>query len=815
LFEKQLCLGLLAALLAAAPAAQAQDPVPAEEEAPAAQDPSPQPVAQETPPQEAPAQEAPVQETPEQQTPEQETAEQEPALPAARDATRLDTIEVTASKRLKSQRDIPGSVAAIRGVQLESMRAQSMRDYLKLVPGITLIDQGNDQSVPIIRGIASQVGFGFTPQATGIYLDDMPFADLLAPLSLPDINPFDLERVEVLKGPQGTLFGSGALAGAVRYIAQKPNHGVWEGKVYETVSDTRTGGGYAPTSAAAVNVPLFGDAVALRAVGMTRREPGLYDMSATDGNGNTLRDEPNADRLKQNSWRGLASWNVTDELKLSAFYFGQQTHTDDASFPMDFAPFPSPTDYNFGGGNLLATYDFGWGRLLSSTNRLTKHTRSVFHQEFLLSPMEQQNDDEFYNQLIGDVDGFTQELRLSSPEGGDDSGWDWLVGASVMRYTGHIFQYEPLPGPPMPPPERPEDLTTAERANSFLFATVDSEGTEKALFGEATRKLGDHWELTLGARKYATKLIADTVVSGAQIVALTQKAEDVEHFEPTSKGVNPKAAIRYLHNDNVQWYLLAAKGFQFGGVQLNPPVPLFVTSTEQAGFHFAPYKSSDLWNYESGIRTEWLDRRLRFDIGVFYLDWKDLQLTVAIPVQGTDATFGVIANVGRAHSEGVETTLQVIPFPGATWTTNAAWITAVTDVLFDSSAADGGVKPGTRLPGTPKFALSNVFAYEHPLPYFSNWSISPALTHTHVGEAPDEIRPNGTMLGYDTLDARLALLKTDSRYLPELSFGVNNLTDVKGTTYHQQVDAATNDNVFHLVHFTQPRTAVLSLSFKY
>jgi len=734
--------------------------------------------------------------------------------PTSEGAVELDRIEVTAGKRIKAQRDMPASVGAIKGADLEAMRAQGMRDYLKLIPGVSFVDQGDDTSVPIIRGIASQTDFGFTAQTTGLYLDDMPFADLTGPRSMPDLNPFDMERIEVLKGPQSTLFGSGALAGAVRYIAQKPVHGIWQGKAYVLSSEERGGGGKAQTMAGALNAPLFGDAIALRAVGLRREDPGLYDRGATDNNGATLRDDQNADEHDQAAWRALASWNPTDALKLSAFYFGQYTDSADLSNPSDYSPFPSPSAFRFGGANFLATYDFGWGTLLSSTNRMTKHTYNLSHQEMLLD-LHHQDDNEFYNQLIGDVAGWTQELRLTSPEGGDGN-WEWLVGAAVMQYDQFLFQYEPNPGPPAPRPRRASDVDQTERINSFLFATVDDDAHEEAVFAEVTRRLGEQWELSLGARQYRTVLDADTVVSGAQIVALTQEPESVQHFEPKSSGVNPKASLRYVHNEHLQWFALAAKGFQFGGVQLNPPIPAFVTSAEQAGFHFAPYKSSELWNYETGIRTEWLDRRLRFDVGLFYLDWKDLQLTIAVPVSGTEATFGIIANVGRAHSTGVETAVEMIPLPGFKVTSAAAWITAVTDVPFDESNADGPVAAGTRLPGTPRFTWANVFSYEYTLGFHGSWVLNPVFTHSHIGDSPDAIRPTGNIGGYDTLDARFALIKSDSKYQPEVSFGINNLTDVRAVTSHSQVNAATGSgNTFHFTHYVPPRTAMLSLSFKY
>src|SRR5207247_2128880 len=109
------------------------------------------------------------------------------------------------------------------------------------------------------------------------------------------------------------------------------------------------------------------------------------------------------------------------------------------------------------------------------------------------------------------------------------------------------------------------------------------------------------------------------------------ETEDRQLYDAREKGLDPKFSIRYLHNPNVQFYALAAKGYQFGGFQLNPPVVGLQTATEQHGFHFGVYKSSTLWNYEAGIRTEWLDRRVRFDVTPFYLDWDNLQLTITIP----------------------------------------------------------------------------------------------------------------------------------------------------------------------------------------
>jgi outer membrane receptor protein involved in Fe transport len=747
-------------------------------------------------------------------------------IPREQEAAVLETITVTANKRVATQRDIPGSVAAIRGEDLEAIQAQSMADYLKRIPGIAYADVGTEESVPVIRGIATQLTFGFAPQTTGIYLDDMPFADPFLPLSLPDLNPFDLERVEVLKGPQGTLFGPAALVGAVRYILHRPDPGAWQAKLAHTISQTDFSADLGRVTAGAVNVPLFGDQLALRAVGVSRRDAGVYDMSAHDDQGNVLRDDKDADRLDQDSARLLVRWYPpVESLEVSVFYFDQQTHSGDFAVAGNLetpergdVPFASPREHDFGGGNLLAAYDLGWGGLVSSTNRMTKHNYLLQHQEEGFG-LDHQNQSDFYTVFANDVRGYTQELRLVSPEGGRTGNWQWLAAASYLSYGNFLWQYAHNPGEPAsPPPQHADEVTQVQRDTAFVFLTVDSEVTETALFGEATRRLGA-WELTAGARYYRIEGITDTLLTGAQVIGLFQSTEDRRHYEQAEEGLSPKIALRYLHDRDLQLYLLASKGFQFGGIQITPPAPGFPESAEQAGFHFGPYKSSRLWNYEAGLRTEWLDRRLRFDLTCYYMDWDELQQTVQIPIAATGglATFTAVVNVGRAHSEGAEVALEVIPFTGAKWTSAAAWISALADVPIHVPDSTGRVLPaGTRLPGSPRFQWSNVLSYESPVPFLTGWTIAPAVTHARIGSAPDALAATGTVGGYQTFDARLTLAKAESPFRPEISLGVNNLTDARGVTAHfAGTDAFDDGERVELAHFVRPRTVMLSLGLRY
>jgi iron complex outermembrane receptor protein len=806
------CALLLASLASGRVAAQdaAEEPSDAEAESAPAAEPAPEPA-------------------PELQTIAVATEEEEEAPVAG---TRLDTIEVTSQKRIKAQRDIAGSVGALRGDELEKLRAQGMADYMKLIPGVTLTDFGTGQQVVVIRGIASntgQPGTQFTAQTTGIFLDDMPFADLYTPLSVPDLNPFDLERVEVLKGPQGTLFGSSALAGAVRYIVQKPNPGIWQTKFATTFMQTEESDGFASTTAGALNVPLFGSAAALRLVGLYREDPGLYDAVP---NGSNTREQKDIDSLDQWTGRAVASWDVSDELKLNALYFQQQTDradngwaTSDRRLERNTTPFAGPSNNDFGGANFGASYDFDFARALYSGNVMDKKTRTLGRNEPALpDQLGNQQATAWYNLIDGRVKGSTHELRLSSPEGGD--GWlEWLVGAAYLDYSQYFFQFQPNPDTPdsryyANPPQNAEDVDPADRSTAFLWATVNSDGVEKALFGEVTGRFGEHFEATVGARQFETELVGDTVLTGAQIVALSNppgQTESRNRMVAAADGLNPKFSLRYIHDQNMQVYGLVAKGFQFGGFQLNPPLANVEQATEAKGFRFGPYKSSVLWNYELGLRTEWLDRRLRFDLTAFYLDWSDLQLTVRVPLNPVplpgpqeNVDLGVIVNVAAAHSKGVEAALQALVFDGATFTSSAAWVTAVTDAPFDEDHPDGPVPAGTRLPGTPRFQWSNQFAYERSLPYFTSWNAAFALTHAHLGPAFDDMRALKQVQGYDTLDARLTLSRPVTVWLPSLDLGMNNITDVRGVSAY-----AGDGGDVNAYYFVRPRTTLLSLSWTY
>jgi len=788
------------------------------------------------------------------------------ALPPKNDTTPADEDEIpeviiTANKRRQNLRDVPGSNAAISGEELEARKAQGLADYIKLVPGVVLVDRGTDNGRPIIRGIATStasIGMEFTQLPVGIYVDDLPFTDLYVPFSQPDLNPFDLERVEILKGPQGTLFGSGALAGAIRYILQKPKLDSWESKASATFLSNDQGEGLSPVYGAAQNIPLFGDKAALRLVGVMRENTGTID-ELTNG----LKD---VDRLKSLTGRALGRWDFNDRLTLNGVYFRQNTkqnNTPDSDNPRTFERSGQNNAIRkseFAGSNLAANYRFDFADLLVTGSYLQKAVEfDVSGGTGIATPTvpfpppigpiggdpdgdggangpgtEEAGQTNLVRAFVSsETGGFFGETRLTSPVGDDWQPYSWLgvrylAGAAYQNSNQRYIQsttvravddlavsLDGLPGLPLPTPVGP---ISGSRDTNVIYGDLTSNAQEPAIYAETTAILGSRkqLELTAGARLFQTKLHVTGFLAGLEILALdagrTQTDVD-EKFE--DGGINPKFSLRYLINEHLQVFTLAAKGFQFGGIQFNPPVAALRLGRPQS---LVPFLSSKLWNYEVGFRTEFFDQRLKFDVTGFYLDWKDLQITVPRPlflpvIPGAESlalTVGFIENLGAARSTGLESSFSVSPFRGLNFTSNTAFIYAVTTEDFESSS--GFVPKGTRLPGSPRFQMANVLSYAAPFNLLGSWQGALSLTHSHIGSSFFNLQYTRAQGGYDTFDFNVSLARLDDRFVPDITLGLNNIADVRGVAGVSGLPAGGRDFSYFLI---PPRTLLLSLGLRF
>lgn len=725
-------------------------------------------------------------------------------------AVNLETITVSAGKRDQSLAEVAGSVAAISGDTLEKMGAQSFEDYLKLVPGVTMNRSGTDKSAPIIRGIASDTLPGIGSRTTGIFVDEIPLNDLFLTTANIDMNPFDLERVEVLKGPQGTLFGSSAIAGAIRYITNKPEPGVWLVRAHGSYTSIAYGQ-RKPLGAAMLNVPLGGTA-ALRAVGLVRKSPGYID--------DINRGIPDVGSVEQETARVMGSWQPLDGLKLLGTWLKQDSYAADDDFADQTERLersstngPNTRDSHFSIGNLVASYDFDWGAVLSNTSQVTKDNFSVVNADRGLPGQgemgpEDQPTPVFNGYGEAATKGLVQELRVSSPL--DSGSWNWLAGLAYLRFnsfnTSNNSGPLEIPNATLLPVAIPgialDDATSLSHTEFFAVAR------ERAVFAEASRRFWDRWELTLGGRFFKTDLVADTLINGAS-QALNGQQEARSHIEMEDKGFNPKFALRFELTPDIGLYALVARGFQFGGVQLTPPSRTNDTLIElEGGPGFKPYDSSILWNYELGIRSLWWGNRLQVDATVFDMDWRDLQLAQLVYAQGRPITV-VYTNVGKAHSRGGELTLRLSLFDHLNLSSSAAYVDAATDVPLETS--DGTYPVGTRLPGSARVQTSNSIAYQQPFSFLGNWTASASATHSYTDIIFNDLAHSAQFGDYETVDCAVRLVNEDLRWQPDLSFTLSNALDERGVSGI----ATCNGCRFKDVFFVRPRTGLLSLTVRF
>lgn len=736
-----------------------------------------------------------------------EAPEPLPETSPPRDGTQIAEVVVTATKREESARKIAGTVNVLDGEQLEALGAREMDDYLRYVPGVTLQEGDNNSSRTIsIRGIGPQPGANTT---TGVLIDNVSMSDPYASYLVPDLDPFDLHDLEVLKGPQGTLFGAGALNGAIRYVLNQPRLGVVEGKAfanYQSISQ----GGDAMSYGAALNVPV-GERAALRGVGVWQDLPGLYDDINANG-----KDDKDADRGDKKMWRVQGLWQPVDRLSLSAFYLKQDNHRDDLNiannFDGEFVRTDTPGDsyaiQGFEVSNLDVRYDFDWATVISETSLSKKLQDADYDGSAIVEALATRGVETLHLHTLAHTKAFSQEIRLVSAPG--DSPWVWIGGAYYNRYEAQASLNTPianteilpmlfdllgldrLPGDPL------SMLVPTPEGLSIEYIQHDPlRAEEKSLFGEITRKLFDgRLELTLGGRLYREDLESNVSVDG--LLALYAEALGYTGRKTLqSSGFSPKASVKFQWTPSVLLYSTVARGFQFGG--LNDPAPLPTDN-----IYPLTYKPSTIWSYEIGTRTDWFHKKLQLDLTAFLIDWTDMQLRQGTPSGNTDYT----DNVSKARSEGIEASMRwLTPLRGLMVINTASLTRATVEEAYTTS--DGYEVPvGADLPAAPHLQTSSTLAYDTPIgPFFGGANLS----YSYIGKAYSNVVHEMEIYDYGTVDASLKLGAPNWSGAPELTFTVNNLTDERAFVGGRTTNLGPIQNG-RIASYNRPRSFLVRLT---
>ncbi|MBN8886769.1 MAG: TonB-dependent receptor [Rudaea sp.] len=726
--------------------------------------------------------------------------------PAGDKPAALESVVVTATKRAQSVESIPGSIAVITGSELEKRGAQNLANIVELVPGVNLTSPASNAARITIRGISGEAN---TNPTAGILFDDISFLDSYVPHVTLDPNPFDMENVEVLKGPQGTLFGASALNGAIRYVPVAPDFGALEGKYY--VQGGSVSHGNNPWGAGAmINVPLTSDTLALRVVAYDSGTPGWID--------NVLRGDKDGNRGHQSGQRAILAWKPNEALQVQLTYATQRTtqhdigeaNNRDGVLANDDHLRQSPWSGNYDLTSLKVQYDFGAFDFVSSTGYVWKDYRSF------IEGTGQQIPGGGYPLVATTYhdtsNSWSQELRLVSKDDAD-SNWRWVGGVFASHQSISQRDAYPLGDPSLSP------LTAASLLDRILLPgagaawlalgqppyeklDLDVQVKELAAFFDVTRKFGDSWEASIGGRLYRTSS-GGTADNTGLLLALTGSPNG-RYIDQTVKdsGFDPKVSLQWHVTDSAMLYGAVSKGYRVGGVQWGVS-GLFTTMQAPPTF-----KTDTIWNYEIGLRSRWLDNTLQVDATAFYEKWNNPQVLVF-----TEGGLGsYIDNVGGVTSKGVETSLQYL-FPqvsGLKFRFAATYNLAKTTSDFVTAVSTQPLVPkGTAWPLSPKWQGAATLDYQRSM---GSWYWGGYLTDAYIGRATYGINQPDTVFGYSEVDAQLRVGFSTLPTSPEISLSLNNAFDRRGITTAYSGGPA---YPWHEVTYIQPRTWMLRLSGSY
>jgi iron complex outermembrane receptor protein len=596
-------------------------------------------------------------------------------LPMAAVAQTTDTSEeeivITGNRRGEELlREVPQSVTAITAETLERTQAHSLSDYVGRIPGMSVAGGrlGNERIT--LRGLNA----GGVASTIATYVDETPFGSSSAlanggVLAL-DLDPSDVQRVEVLRGPQGTLYGSSALGGVMRFITVDPDTGDFSLRLRGELESTEDGE-MSHGARGLINIPL-GDQAGLRLSGWLRSDGGFIDDSARG-----VEDVNSGETV---GFRAKFLLHATDNLaiRLTAM---TQTIENDADNSVGYFPVPlTPVDgeldqsrsfsengevkYDILNGTV--DWDLGWASLSSSSSytelnqsRTDDSTIAFGLASYLVNTMEQ--------------DKFTQELRLASP---DSDRFEWLLGFFYTDENADLLQQIYLNTPPGGP-------------FSGLDLTLGSTYEEIALYANGTYYFSPQFDINVGVRFSQNE---QTVLQGGTAApANDESSED----EIVTYSISP----RWRMSDDTMLYARIATGYRPGGPNVLSAFGTAVPPT------FDPDTAT---NYEVGIKSDVIDGLLRIDAALFRIDWDDIQVLVS------DGTVSGNGNGGTATSEGLEWAATLTPADGLTFLWSGAYTDARLTSDTDPSGGPvvvGGVD-GDRLPGVAEWTSSIDGEYE-------------------------------------------------------------------------------------------------------
>ena len=750
------------------------------------------------------------------------------ATDADTDASGLGEIVVTAQRFTSTVQNTPISISAVTGNQLDAAGITSVEELAHDIPGLSMRSAGPGQTEYEARGLSSSGGSSPT---VGFYLDDIPLTPPAASQTgkvVIDPNLYDIDRIELLRGPQGTLYGSGSMGGTVRVITNLPKLDTFEGSVQGTLSDTQGGSGNGGGSFM-LNLPV-GDTLAVRVVATDSYRSGWINRVVLNpfpedvpssslpayGRGNVVAApvqsvDYNANTESLDGLRASILFKPNDDLSIVGrvlyqhMAMGGYDEFDDppgAAYMSHYeaADIAEPIEDWVHLYSLTATQNLGFADLTSTSGYFQRHEAqtqdasesiSYFSGIYPYFPVPYSETDITRQ--------FSEELRLSSK--GDD-GLHWVGGAFYSDDSSDWNEFGNSTSP----------VLTALQPNGVIYdGDLYYRVRQYALFANASYQITDQWKFESGLRWYRYQSESTNSANGL----FGPPPAPYQVYEISDSGYNPRFDLSYAPNADLTTYISASKGFRPGG----PPGPDYPASC--GGGQTPPYQPDSVWNYEVGEKAKLLDNWLSINSDFYYIKWNNVQETVTIPSCG----YTYEANAGDGRSFGPE--LEITAKLSVDWSVQAS--ASYTDAKINhpsaefaasvlSSAVAGGI-PGcpsvhdcSSIPilNVPKDAASLALIYSTQV--FGSYDLTGRLSDSYVGSAYDQAYAFAIPLpSYSIANARLGL--GNEKWNATLF--VDNLTN-------KVAELATNNtqfqfNVPQLVRIStnQPRTFGTEINYRF
>jgi outer membrane receptor protein involved in Fe transport len=729
------------------------------------------------------------------------------AATAPAEGSSIEEVVVTANKRgVQAVLDTPAAVQAITGDTLARQGVSGIIDIATKIPGLQLQDLGPGDKKYVIRGVNSTGA-----STTGVYYDEAVIS-----ANNPndgggreaDIRLYDLDHVEVLRGPQGTLYGASSESGTIRFITRKPDMEEFGGYVTGEVSTTHKGAGNYDANGA-VNIPLIKDLLALRLTGWTINDSGYIDQVRTPP---VPRDNVNSDQTA--GLRAQLKYTPTDRLSLLGAITVQDTDSHGSSryTPPSVMSFSAPGYPSIPGGDLVNTdltlspwhdhldvysltaeYRLDIGTITATTNKFTRDIDFGFDSSPILFffgvPIPAQTLEPQSRDLWSD------EVRFASAF---DGPFNFVAGAFYQRevtdLTVNVIKTDVF-GRPIGvfSPRNEDDALTNPDGNTFFGRTDHRVDESKAVFGEATWDVTDKAQLIGGVRYFTEDIhgVQETTHPfGGFTASPVGPQANADSFSKTTFKVTGK----YSFSPALMLYATASQGFRGGGVN---PANLPFASGIPHGF-----EPDSLWNYEVGAKGRLFDNRFFYELAAYLINWDNIQ------VQEVDATgaFPFTSNAGSARIKGLEAEFEYHPTPELTFSLNGSYQDAY--LTEDQPPIPGNPNVGHKgdeLPKVPKLQGNLTADYVRPINEQMRARLAADFsyrgkTHTQLNEAS----PFNVPLAAYTLVNLRAGVETDEW---SATLFVRNLTDNRA-----QIDAISSSQDPLARITVRPRTIGVTLT---